>query len=427
MDIPILSRSNGRQTWGVPRAQRQSLKRMKVLATALLLSMVLLYLFARSLRDLSPFFEVLIAFTEAAMVGAFADWFAVVALFRHPLALPIPHTAIIPKNKDRLGENLANFIRDNFLSQEAIGAKLNAVDVTGLVSRVFSDEQRARDLANKLIEYTLFIVERFDEKELRTFGKDLALQNLDAIQLGPWLSKIMETFTKDNRHHVLLDGGLTVITGWLTRNEPAIRARMKDGNPWWVPGFIDDKILDMVVGKLKDLLEEIRNNPDHEVKKRIDEAIFQWINALKDSPNVNERIHDLKERYLDHLGWKEVLGGLSGDLKTSILEDLRDQDSTIRCQIEHGISTLGRSLGENPAVREKINFWLCSSLLKLSSEYADTISSIISDTVRKWDAERTSRTVELYIGKDLQWIRINGTLVGGLVGLLIYFVSRFLH
>jgi uncharacterized membrane-anchored protein YjiN (DUF445 family) len=426
MDIPILSRST-RKPWEAPYDQKQSLKRMKTFAMALLLSMVILYLFSRSLREISSFFEIVMAFTEAAMVGAFADWFAVAALFRHPLGLPIPHTAIIPKNKDRLGENLANFIRENFLSQEAIGAKLNAVDVTGLVSRVFSDEQKARDLANKLIEYGLFIVEGFDEKGLRTFSRNLAHQNIDSIQLGPWLSKVMESITKDNRHHLLLDGGLTVITGWLTRNEAGIRARMKEGNPWWVPDFIDDKILDMIVSKLKGLLEEIRNSPDHEVKKKIDEAIFQWIKTLKDSPNVDERIHDLKERYLDHLGLKEVIGSLSGDLKASILQDLRNRDSTIRNQIEHGISTLGRSLGESPAVREKINLWLCSSLLKLSSEYADTISSIISDTVRKWDAERTSRTIELYIGKDLQWIRINGTLVGGLVGLLIYFVSRFLY
>jgi uncharacterized membrane-anchored protein YjiN (DUF445 family) len=292
---------------------------------------------------------------------------------------------------------------------------------------VFSDEQRARDLSNKLIEYTLFIVERFDEEELKEFGKDLALQNIDLIQFGPWLSKIMESFTKDNRHHLLLDGGLNVITGWLTRNEAEIRARMKQGNPWWVPGFIDDKILDMILSKSKELLEEIRNNPDHEVKKRIDETIFNWINALKVSPKVAEKINSLKERYLNQLGLREVLGGMSGDLKASILKDLQNPDSTIRNQIEHGIVTLGRSLGESPAVRDKINFWLCSSLLKLSSEYADTISSIISDTVRKWDAERTSKTVELYIGKDLQWIRINGTLVGGLVGLLIYFLSRFLN
>ena len=425
MDIPILSRFNGKPR-ETPQVHWQSLKRMKRLATALLLSMVILFLLARSLREISPFFEIVTAFTEAAMVGALADWFAVVALFRYPMGLPIPHTAIIPKNKDRLGENLAQFIRDNFLSQEAIGAKLNAVDVTGLVSRVFSDEQRARDLANKLIEYTLFIVEKFDEKDLRSFGKDLALQNIDAVQLGPWLSKIMESITKDNRHHLLLDGGLTVITGWLTRNEAGIRARMKEGNPWWVPDFVDDKILDMIVSKLRELLDEIRNNPGHEVKKRIDEAIFKWMNELKDIPKVDEKMQNLKEKYLDQLGLKEILGGMSGDLKASILQDLRDPDSTIRNQMEHGISTLGRSLGENPAVREKINFWLCSSLLKLSSEYADTISSIISDTVRKWDAERTSRTVELYIGKDLQWIRINGTLVGGLVGLLIYIFSKLI-
>ncbi|HVP77806.1 MAG TPA: DUF445 domain-containing protein [Thermodesulfobacteriota bacterium] len=425
MDIPIPGLTGKHR--GGRDDQRRSLKRMKISATALLLSMVVLYLFARFMRETSSFFEIVMAFSEAAMVGALADWFAVVALFRHPLALPIPHTAIIPKNKDRLGENLAKFIRDNFLSQEAIGAKLNAVDVTGLVSRLFSDEQKARDLANKLIEYILFIAERFDQKDLRAFGKDLALQNVNSIQLGPWLGKVVETFTKNNRHHLLLDGGLTVITGWLAKNEAGIRARMKEGNPWWLPDFIDDKILDMIVGKFKELLEEIRNNPGHEVKKRIDEAIFKWVDGLKASPNVDERIHHVKERYLNPLGVKEALAGLSGDLKVGILQDLRNPDSTIRNQIEFGILTLGRSLGENPTVREKINFWLCSSLLKLSSEYADTISSIISDTVRKWDAERTSRTIELYVGKDLQWIRINGTLVGGLVGLLIYFISRFFH
>jgi uncharacterized membrane-anchored protein YjiN (DUF445 family) len=214
---------------------------------------------------------------------------------------------------------------------------------------------------------------------------------------------------------------------WLTRNEALIRGKMKEGNPWWVPDFIDDRIFDMMVTKLKEIFDEIRNNPEHEVKKRIDEAVLKLIHDLKDPQDFDEKIHNLKERFVDDLGFKEIFGNISHDLKTSILQDLRDPDSKIRGQIEHLILTLGRSLGENPGVREKINFWLCSSLLKLSSEYADTISSIISDTVRKWDAERTSRTIELYIGKDLQWIRINGTLVGGLVGLLIYVVSRCLH
>jgi uncharacterized membrane-anchored protein YjiN (DUF445 family) len=426
MDIPKLSRSAAK-SWEAPDDQERSLKRMKVLATALLVFMAVLFLVSRSLRGGYPLFEAVMAFSEAAMVGALADWFAVVALFRHPLNLPIPHTAIIPKNKDRLGENLARFIRDNFLSQEAIGAKLNALDVTALVSRVFSDEQRAKDLANKLIEYTLTMLKRFDDDELKTLGRNFAHQNIGSVQLGPWLSKLMEVLVKDNRHHLLLDGGLSVITGWLTRNEPEIRAKMKQGNPWWIPDFVDDKILDMMAVKLKDLLEGIRNNPGHEVKKRIDEAIFRWIEELKDVPRRDEKIQHLKEMYWNPLGMGGFLEGMLRDLKASILEDLLDPNSTVRKQIEMGIVTLGRSLGESPTVREKINFWLCSSLLKLSSEYADTISSIISDTVRRWDAERTSRTIELYVGKDLQWIRFNGTLVGGLVGLLIYLISRALH
>jgi uncharacterized membrane-anchored protein YjiN (DUF445 family) len=150
------------------------------------------------------------------------------------------------------------------------------------------------------------------------------------------------------------------------------------------------------------------------------------IDSLRDSDDFDGRVRDLKEKYFDHPGFKEFFGQLSDGVKKKILKDLQDPESLIRGQIEQAITTLGRGLGENPTVREKMNLWICSSLLRLSSEYADTISSIISDTVRKWDAERTSRTVELYIGKDLQWIRINGTLVGGLVGLLIYIFSKLI-
>ncbi len=426
MENPIFGRSH-ETSWEVPDAHKQSLKKMKGLATALLLMMVILYLFARSLKEVSVFFEIVVAFTEAAMVGAFADWFAVVALFRHPLGLPIPHTAIIPKNKDRLGTNLAHFIRDHFLSQEAIGAKFDALDVTGLISRVLSDEQRTRDLADKFIDYFLFMAEQLDEKEIRAFGNHLVRQNLASFQFGPWVAKILETFTQNDRHHLLINSGIRLVTEWLIKNESGLRMKMKEGNPWWVPGFIDDKILDMLLNKLKELLEEIRLHPGHEVKRHIDEAIFHWIHALKESPFVDEKIHHLTEKVLAHSSLMAFLEETSSDLKASVLKDLRDQDSTIRKQIEHGLVTLGRSLGEHSAVRERINFWVCSSLLRLSNEYADTISSIISDTVRKWDAERTSRTIELYIGKDLQWIRINGTLVGGLVGLFLFVVSRFFH
>lgn len=426
MEIPVLGRPQ-EASWEVPYVHRQSLKRMKVFATGLLLTMVVLFLLARSFKETSVFFEIVVAFTEAAMVGALADWFAVVALFRHPLGLPIPHTAIIPKNKDRLGENLAHFVRDHFLSQEAIGAKLDALDITGLISRVLSDEQRTKDFASKFVDHFLLMVEQLDEKEVRAFGKHLIRQNLASFQFGPWVAKILEILIRNNRHHLLLNGGIRTVMEWLIKNESGLRTKMKEGNPWWVPGFIDDKILDMLLGKTKELLEEIRLRPDHEVKRHIDEAILEWIHILKESRVVDEKINSLTEKVFAHSSLITFLEETSQDLKTSVLKDLRDQDSTIRKQIEQGLFTLGRSLGENPAVREKINVWLCSSLLRLSSEYADTISSIISDTVRKWDAERTSRTIELYIGKDLQWIRINGTLVGGFVGLLLFVVSRFFH
>jgi uncharacterized membrane-anchored protein YjiN (DUF445 family) len=400
---------------------------MKILATALLLSMVILYLFARYLKGISSFFEIVMAFTEAAMVGAFADWFAVVALFKHPLALPIPHTAIIPKNKDKLGEHLANFIRDNFLCQEALSAKLNSIDVTGTIGRVFSDDRKSKDLATKFVEYASVVLERLSDKDLRSFRKELTTRNIDQINLGPWLSKILETLTEDNSYQLLLDGVLDAAPNWLRGHKKTLRMKLKEGSPWWVPGVIDDKILEKILTGLEEAIMRIKSDPGHPMRRKLDDLVHQLINTLKDSRDFVGRVKDLKEKYFDHPSFREFFGQLSDGVKKNILKDLQNPDSTIRSQIETAFTTLGRGLEENPTVREKMNFWICSSLLRLSSEYADTISSIISDTVRKWDAERTSRTVELYIGKDLQWIRINGTLVGGLVGLLIYIVSRFLQ
>jgi uncharacterized membrane-anchored protein YjiN (DUF445 family) len=410
----------------IESSRRESLRRMKRFATALLIGMAAVQAVSRYYRTRYAFLDPIVAFSEAAMVGALADWFAVVALFRHPLGLPIPHTAIIPKNKDRLGEQLAGFIRDNFLCQEALEARLNSVDVTGTIGRLFSDEKKAGELAARFVDYAAAVLERLGDEDLRGFRKELTARQIGQIDFGPWLGRILETVTEKGGHQLLLDGLLKTAARWLREHEDPLRLKLKEESPWWVPGMVDDKILEKLMTGLEEAVMQIRSDPGHPMRRKLDDAVHRLINSLEDSRDFEGRVKNIRERYFDHPAFGEFFRQLSSGMKEKILEDLRDPGSTIRKQVEQGIMTLGGELGENPAVREKMNLWICSSLLRLSSEYADSISSIVSETVRKWDAEKTSDRVEVYIGKDLQWIRINGTLVGGLVGLLIYLLGKLI-
>jgi uncharacterized membrane-anchored protein YjiN (DUF445 family) len=405
-------------------AQRRALSKMKVIATSMLIAMAAIFIVSKCLERTYPFLAVIAAFSEAAMVGALADWFAVTALFRHPLNIPIPHTAIIPRNKEKFGNNLARFIRNNFLSREAVDQKLRTIDFAGWITQALSDEANAKIIADKTSTYLQNAIEKLDDNELRVFVSETFQGNVKSVRILPFFGSVLESFTEENRHQEVLNEALAIIEEMLEENKLIIQEKMRKENPWWMPDFVDDVIFNRIIGKVKETLENVRNDRKHEIRDHFNNAVHRFINNLKESESFSVRAEQMKNEFLGNQKVKEHFQNLWSEIKAKIVDELKRPESQVRKQIETGIVTFGRNLANNNHMQERINAWLHDSILNLTNRYSDSIITIISDTVRKWDAEKTSRRIELYVGKDLQWIRINGTLVGGLVGLLIYLLSQ---
>ncbi len=403
--------------------RRAALRNMKRLATLLFVGMAILFIISFRLEKIYPILGVVRAFSEAAMVGALADWFAVVALFRHPLNLPIPHTAIIQQHKDRFGENLAVFIKNNFLARETLEEKLRTTDMLAWLGEVFTNRQRVQKITEKSLEHLLLFVKQFDDREFKSFSTGLVLNNLQKIRVLPLIGDVLTVMTKENKHQVLLNEALVITGNILEENKDVIREKARETHLWYIPGFINEMIFDRMLNKLKETLSDIQSDTEHEIRKRFNEVTTHFIDSLKHSEVFAEKVNAMGKEFLTNPAIKEYFENLWSDIKTKLIADLTDSGSGARSHLEKGILAVGKSLMENEALREGMNRWIYTSLLDFAEEYVDSIISIISDTVKRWDTVKTSQTIELYVGKDLQWIRINGTIVGGLVGLLIYTFS----
>jgi uncharacterized membrane-anchored protein YjiN (DUF445 family) len=400
---------------------------MRGFATGLLIGMAALYIFFKYLNTRYPSLALIVAFTEAALVGALADWFAVVALFRNPLGLPIPHTAVIPRNKEKLGENLAHFIRAQFLSREVIDTRLKVIDVSGLIGKICSDEQNAKRIADTLAEHLSPVVENLRDTDSQIVDMNLVTQSIEKLDLSPLVVILLEVMVKGNRHQDFLDEALSLTERLMEENKGAVRERIKKDNPWWVPDFIEDKLFGRIMNKLEEMLTEIRHDAHHGVRRRLDQGVSEFVDRLRSSQQDRIAIDQIKRSLVNHPALMRYLEGMWTEIQERLIQSLKRPDSTLRKEIEKGVVGVGQRLLENQTLKQEVNDWIHSSLLSLTNEYADSIISIISDTVRTWNAEETGRKFELYIGKDLQWIRINGTLVGGLVGVLIYLISSLFH
>ncbi len=400
--------------------QLAALNKMKTLATLLLLSMAVLFIASYRLEKIYPHVGALRAFSEAAMVGALADWFAVVALFKHPLYLPIPHTAIIQKHKDRFGQNLATFIKNNFLARATLEKKLQSLDVTAWIGEMLSDKKKMSRIAVTFSEYLISFLKQFDDREIKTLATDLVFNNLQKIRASSLCGDILALMMKRDRHQALLDEALVTTARILEANKDTFRGKTGNKNAWWIPGFIDEIISNKMLDKMTETLSDIHDNRGHELRKRFDAVTRDFINKLKHSDDFIERVNALGTEFLAdpvvRIYWEDFWSGI----KVKLMNGLQDSSSELRDHVEKGLLLVGKRLMENPSAREGLNRWIHITLVDFAEEYVDNIISIISDTVQQWDARQTSQTIELYVGKDLQWIRINGTIVGGLVGLIIY-------
>lgn len=403
--------------------QARALARMKRVPLLLLLLMAALFVF--TLGHPAPWAPWAHAFAEAGMVGALADWFAVVALFRHPLGLPIPHTAIIPRRKNELGESMSRFVADHFLEPGAVRAKLQTIDLAGYtVSWLKGPGGQAKvvDFAEALIRWAL---DALDEQRVRKFLGRLSRRQLEKVDLAPLLGHTLDWLVRGGRHQDILTQMLRQAIVLLDEHRDAIRGKVQEESPWWIPGFVDDRILRKMLERIEARLYEISLDPEHSMRVQFDRWVEQFAGDLKTSPEHRATGERIKQQLLDNNELQDYLYRLWVDLAGRLEADLDADESKVRAEIGGWVERLAGELERDPDIQAWMNEWLTEAVVTLVDSNRAQIASVISDTVQTWDGRDTSRRVELALGRDLQFIRINGTLVGGLVGLAINAATQF--
>lgn len=410
---------------------RHDLGQMKRIAAGLLLAAALLYALAVALRPNHAGWGYVAAFAEAAMVGAIADWFAVVALFRHPLGLPIPHTAIIPGNKSRIGRELANFIVNHFLTTPQVLGKLRELDPAAQLAGALADPRRAQQVEQHVVALARHALVAFDDDRVRGFVKDLALRRLARLDVAQLTGQVLDVLTAQGRHQALLDGALRRLG--LLLDDEEVQARIADAIAAEVR-LLRYLGLDKVAGQMATrklvagfarLVADMGADPQHELRERFDGYVATQVAQLKHDPAVHARGEQLLHEVLGHPAIGAYVQGLWGEAMAWLQADLAQPHSASGTRVREAVLELGRRLQADEPMRRWINDQVAAAAPALVERYRETIRGYIASVVDAWDTAEMTHELERHIGRDLQFVRVNGTLVGGLVGLAIHTATRW--
>ncbi|MCZ6498051.1 MAG: DUF445 domain-containing protein [Gammaproteobacteria bacterium] len=404
-------------------ALARRLAHMRWIATGLLFGMAVLFVAMSLLMSTHPWLGVIAAFAEAGMIGALADWFAVTALFRRPLGLPIPHTAIVPTRKNEIGQALAHFIRDHFLIKDAVLPRLSRADLAGRLGVWLAHEDNAHLVSRDLSRALAWLIGAVDSAELRQSLRESLRRALERGSVSAGLGVVLDVLTSGDHTQALVDQLVQIGRDQLRANEGRIRERIKDRSPWWLPRFVDEEVYDQLVGELQRILDDIGDDPEHSARADLNQRLRDLKTALNEDSLIAAKGQTLRDEFLRHPAVKAYLDDLWQRIRGYLSNALNDSGSPISVGLARELRSIGQKLQNDPEVSERLNRWLRELITYLVETYRQSLSEIVSDTIEKWDATATAERIELYIGRDLQFIRINGTLVGGLVGVLIYTVS----
>jgi uncharacterized membrane-anchored protein YjiN (DUF445 family) len=400
-------------------AKRRRLQRMRMWATGLLIGMVGLLIGAVALEPRYPLLVWLEAFAEAAVVGAVADWFAVVALFRHPLGLPIPHTAIVPRNKDRIGGELGRFVERNFLTPENIAAKLIERDPIGHAMEWLAEQEHSRDVAASLREFLPRLLDAVDDVEIERLIAAATAERIAAIDLARASSGLLALVTSGGRHQEVLDQILRRVGVWLDLNREMIKQKFGEQSAF-TPRFVDTYIVNRFVDGIIDLIGEVAMTPDHELRHSFDAALRSFILRLRFEPRFRAKAETLKRELLASLKIDEFIRTLWAEVKRQLLADATARDSVIEVHLAQILQRLSGEIRRDRALIDRLNRGLVDLVEAGLLRFRDQISGLIEEVVRRWNARDVTEKIELEVGSDLQFIRLNGTFVGGAIGLALH-------
>jgi uncharacterized membrane-anchored protein YjiN (DUF445 family) len=409
-------------------AQRiHRLHTMKRRATGLLVVMAVAFVVITVFGDNTGWTGYVQAAVAASLVGGVADWFAVTAVFRHPLGVPIPHTAVIVERKDKFGETLGAFVQENFLSSDAMTARLREAHLARRLGDWLADRANAEAVARHVADVAVELADTLRDEDVQGVLHEQVRRGLENVPLAPLAGKVLRGATEEGRHQELFDAVLRGVGRSLDEHRETLRSRFEEESPWWVPTAIDHRIFDRLLDGLCSFFDSINADPDHELRVRLDDWINQLAERLEHSPEYRVRGEQLKGELLDHPELRDWLGSLWIDAKAALRSQAADPESELRQRLADAVGAAGSRLRSDPALAAKVDDVIEWGVRYVGEHFHAEIAGLVSGTLARWDAEETSRKLELLLGPDLQFIRINGTVVGGLVGLGIHFVGEVIH
>ena len=399
------------------------LRRMQGLALGLLVLAAVVYLLTLDRDGVWGFVN---AGAEASMVGAIADWFAVTALFRHPLGLPIPHTALIPKRKDEFGASLEEFFAENFLQEEVIRERLASADIARRLGTWVSDEAHARRVVAEGASVLALGLRRLRDEDVASVVTEVIIPRFKAEPISPVAGGLLQEIVADGAHHGLVDLALEEAHRWLVHHQAEFTEVIGERAPWWAPDRVNEAVTTRLHLEAVRWIADIRRNPDHHARQALDSFLSQLADDLLTDEATQERAERLKLRVLEQPQMLVTGMSLWAAFRKALLEALGDDQGPLRAKAVTELVAFGERVGRDDALRAKLDAWGSDLVVWAVGRYGTELTAVITATIERWDGREAARKIELHVGRDLQFIRINGTIVGGLVGLVIHAVSLVL-
>jgi uncharacterized membrane-anchored protein YjiN (DUF445 family) len=408
--------------------RRRALRRMKLVALSFLIGATVVFLgcaWAQA-QGAAPWVGYVRAAAEAGMVGALADWFAVTALFKHPLGIPIPHTAIIKRKKDQLGEGLGTFVRENFLSPSVIETKLREAEVAGRLGKWLADRAHAERVAAETATVLRVLVELLRDEDVQQVIDKMIVRRIAEPQWGPPVGRVLATLLAEHRQEALIQLLCDRAFEWSLNAGETIERVITRDSPSWSPKFVDQLVGDRIHRELMDFTDKVRRDPNHELRQSATRFLFEFANDLQNDPATIAKAEAVKEQLMARDEVSTAAATAWRTIKRLILEGVDDPSSALRTRVADSVVLIGESLRDDVELRDKVDNWIIRAAQHLVMQYGVEITAIITETIERWDADEASRRIELHVGRDLQFIRINGTVVGALAGLVIYTVAQII-
>ena len=401
------------------------LVRMRRLANGLLLAIMVLFVFSHMWeppgQDWDIHWRFLRAFAEAAMVGGLADWFAVTAIFRHPLGIPIPHTAVIPKNQDRIADAVGRFIADNFLEPSLVAERVKDKDLSEALGKWLAEPAQSTALAGGIVSAIPALLDALDDETVAVFLREQAASTIQGASVAPAFGSVLEALAEQGRHQAILDALLTQGYRLLEENQEMIRDRIRNRSGWMMR-FVsaDKKVADTVINAVNDLLYEIATQRDHPLRLRLNEMVGEFADNLRGDPELQARVGTWIQDAAAHPSVTNAMEAGWVAFKAALRRDCTSPNGRLRTWLQTALTNLGEGLMREPQVRAALNARLKGLLVELAARHGEDVARLVSETIRKWDSQTIVDKLELNVGRDLQYIRLNGTIIGGLVGLVLH-------